>query len=89
MPHQSLRSFARYLLFVCGTAAPIAGLATPTDSSADQGELAAAIRSAGLPCSHVIETTAAGAETWRVKCNSGNFVVATDSNGNVAVTQTD
>ncbi len=70
---------------MCVAAAPIVGLATQTD----QGELAATIRSAGFPCSHVIETTAAGAEAWRVKCNSGSFVVATDPDGNVAVTQAD
>jgi len=89
MRHQLLLGFARYLVFVCVTAAPVVGLATQTDSVADQGELAATIRSAGFPCSHVIETTAAGAEAWRVRCNSGSFVVATDPDGNVAVTQTD
>jgi len=51
-----------------------------------QGELAAAIRSAGQPCAKVHEATPAGTETWRVRCNSGEFRVTAKSDGGYDVT---
>ena len=41
------------------------------------GTLAAAIRSSGHPCDRVIEKERSGesASVWRVRCNSGRFLV--------------
>ena len=53
------------------------------------GEMAAAIRSADLPCAHVVKLDATGDNVWIVQCNSGMFRVARDSEGNFRVTQID
>jgi hypothetical protein len=45
------------------------------------GEMAAAIRSANLPCHHVISIQAASENRWEVRCNSGDFLVTRSSNG--------
>jgi hypothetical protein len=52
-------------------------------------ELAAAIRSAEFPCSHVIEVFAAGENAWQVQCNSGQFLVVQDKAGNYSVSKSD
>jgi hypothetical protein len=52
-------------------------------------ELAAAIRSAEFPCAHVIEVFAAGENAWQVQCNSGQFLVVQDKEGNYSVSQSD
>ncbi len=46
-----------------------------------QGELAAAIRSAGLPCAKVHAATPVSGNTWRVQCNSGEYRVTAKSGG--------
>lgn len=50
-----------------------------------QGALAAAIRSAGQPCAKVHESTPAGTDSWRVRCNSGEFRVTAKSDGGYEV----
>lgn len=47
----------------------------------DYGTLAAAIRSANLPCDHVIRVTPAGSNAWSVQCNSGKFHVIRNDDG--------
>jgi len=59
-------------------------------SAADvsHGEMAAAIRSANLPCAHVLKIDTLGDEVWVVQCNSGTFRVSRDKGGGFQVTQT-
>ena len=87
--NQSIFSLARHLALWAATLTPAAALATPADSAPDQGEIAAKIRSAGHPCNHVVAVASAGTQAWLAKCNSGNFLVAIDPDGNFTVTQTD
>jgi hypothetical protein len=47
----------------------------------DHGTLAAAIRSADLPCNHVISARDAGENSWIVQCNSGTYEVSRDADG--------
>lgn len=49
------------------------------------GELAAAIRSAGLPCAHVTGFSASGDNAWLVQCNSGSFLVRKTQTGEYSV----
>jgi len=53
-----------------------------------RGDMAAAIRSAGYPCQHVLEMQAAGDNAWRVQCNSGTYQVTRDANGQFSVVKT-
>jgi hypothetical protein len=55
----------------------------------DHGTLAAAIRSANLPCNHVIRVTSAGSNAWNVQCNSGKFRVVRDDEGEYSATKAD
>jgi hypothetical protein len=41
----------------------------------DHGTLAAAIRSADLPCNHVISASQTAENTWSVQCNAGTYEV--------------
>ena len=41
----------------------------------DHGTLAAAIRSADMPCNHVISASQSAENTWSVQCNSGTYEV--------------
>jgi hypothetical protein len=51
------------------------------DQEVMSGSIAAAIREAGHPCAHVIQTdrskegSAEGLTVWNVRCNSGRFKV--------------
>ena len=54
----------------------------------NDGELAAAIRSADYPCKHVLEVQATGDNSWRVQCNSGTYQVNRDANGQFTVVKT-
>lgn len=49
------------------------------------GTLEAAIRSAGLPCQHVISVAQAGDGRWSVRCNSGSYLVVRDDDGQLSV----
>ena len=51
----------------------------------NDGEMAAAIRSADYPCQQVLELQASGDNGWRVRCNSGTFQVTRDANGQFSV----
>jgi hypothetical protein len=59
-------------------------------SAADvsHGEMAAAIRSADLPCAHVLKIDDLGDGVWIVQCNSGTFRVSRDKHGSLQVKQT-
>ena len=56
-------------------------IAWASDVEVAAGSLAAAIREAGHPCAHVIESerskegAAEGFTVWKVRCNSGSFKV--------------
>jgi hypothetical protein len=54
----------------------------------NDGELAAAIRSADYPCEHVLGQQATGDNDWRVQCNSGTYLVTRDANGQFSVIKT-
>jgi hypothetical protein len=54
-----------------------------------QGELAGAIRSADYPCAQVLKVDSDGTNAWLVQCNSGNFSVSRDQDGDFNVIQTD
>lgn len=49
------------------------------------GEMAAAIRSANFPCSHVLELQKTGNNTWKVDCNAGPYTVSKSSDGHYTV----
>jgi hypothetical protein len=53
----------------------------------DYGTLAAAIRSANLPCEHVIRVASAGTNAWNVECNSGKFHVIRNDDGEYSATK--
>ena len=53
----------------------------------DYGTFAAAIRSANLPCDHVIRVTPAGSNAWNVQCNSGKFHVIRNDDGEYSATK--
>ena len=55
----------------------------------NDGELAAAIRSADYPCEHVLAQQASGDNNWTVQCNSGTYLVTRDANGQFSVVKTD
>ncbi len=55
----------------------------------NDGEMAAAIRSADYPCQQVLELQAIGDNGWRVRCNSGIYQVSRDANGQFSVVKTD
>ena len=65
------------------------GLVQPTFAAeVNDGEMAAAIRSADYPCEHVLGQQATGDNDWRVQCNSGTFQVTRDANGQFSVVKT-
>ena len=53
------------------------------------GTLAAAIRSSGHPCSHVVERVAEGASVWKVKCNAGSYRVSKNADATLDVKRLD
>jgi hypothetical protein len=59
----------------------------PGASTPAHGEMAGAIRSAGMPCAQVLGIESLDADRWRVECNSGDFVVARTADGELAVTK--
>jgi hypothetical protein len=64
----------------------IVGAAQATsDATPAHGELAAAVRSAGLPCAHVTGVEALAEGRWSVQCNAGTYVVTRTKDGGLAV----
>ena len=55
----------------------------------NDGQLAAAIRSADYPCEHVLAQQTSGDNNWTVQCNSGTYLVTLDANGQFSVVKTD
>lgn len=72
-----------------GMAVAIALLSNTTlgDSTPPHGTLAAAIRSADLPCAQVIKVTAIGESRWSVRCNSGTYTVIRDKEGRLSASR--
>ena len=65
------------------------GLVLPTFAAeVNDGEMAAAIRSADHPCEHVLGQQATGDNDWLVQCNSGTYQVTRDANGQFSVVKT-
>lgn len=65
------------------------GLVLPTFAAeVNDGEMAAAIRSADYPCEHVLGQQATGDNDWRVQCNSGMYQVTRVANGVFSVVKT-
>ena len=64
-----------------------ATLVTAADMS--HGKLAATIRSADYPCAQVLKVDSKDDNAWNVQCNSGNFHVVRNPDGDFTVTQTD
>jgi hypothetical protein len=66
-------------------------LAADQDSGNDpaaippHGEFAAAVRSAGYPCAHVIAIDPVRTGLWSVRCNAGYYTVKRDETGRLAV----
>ena len=76
----------RRFVAACLTSAAIfAGSHALADAGPSHGELAAAVRSAKLPCSHVIQVKAADENQWSVECNSGTFLVTRGQDGRYTV----
>lgn len=53
------------------------------------GEMAGIIRAAGHPCARVLELQSVGKNSWKVKCNSGNFSVIRNTDGEYNITFSD
>ena len=49
------------------------------------GEMAGAIRTAGYPCARVLDLQSTSENSWKVKCNAGNYNVTRDADGNFNV----
>jgi hypothetical protein len=63
--------------------------AQSTATEMSNGEMAGAIRSADYPCAQVLKIDSKGNNAWLVQCNSGQFSVSRDQDGNFTVIQTD
>jgi hypothetical protein len=53
------------------------------------GDMAAAIRSAELPCAHVLNVEATADNQWQVQCNAGDYRVTRDAEGRLSVSGSD
>jgi hypothetical protein len=67
----------------------VLGAPAVADTAPSHGDLAAAIRSADLPCAHVLQVEPAGQNQWLVACNSGRFVVTRAPDGKLSVSRSD
>lgn len=70
----------------------LTGGTAATDDAATKpphGELAAAVRSAGMPCAHVQAVSAAGTDRWEVRCNAGVYLVEGQPGGSWSVRPAD
>lgn len=61
---------------------------SPADEMS-HGEMAGIIRAADHPCARVLELKSVGKNSWKVKCNSGNFSVIRNADGEYNVTFSD
>ena len=62
----------------------IASLLLAEESSEQEmtrGEMAGIIRSADHPCANVLNLQSTGKNAWKVQCNSGNFFVTRNKDG--------
>ena len=80
-------SKAGLLLLVCSVLG--AGSGNVFADVPDYGTMAAAIRSANYPCTHVIHVSSISSNSWNVECNSGRFRVTRDEEGDYSVTKAD
>ena len=87
--HFSTTARRQFLIACLTAAATVLGARAVADTMPSQGELAAAIRSADLPCAHVLGVEPAGDNQWVVACNSGRFVVTRGPDGKLSVSQSD
>lgn len=55
----------------------------------NHGEMAGIIRAAGHPCARVLDLQSVGENSWKVKCNSGNFFVFRNTDGEYNITFSD
>lgn len=77
-------------LAACLTTTALGIVATAVaDEMPSHGEMAAAIRSANLPCAHVLQVEPAGEQQWSVRCNSGGFLVTRGQDGQFSVEKSD
>lgn len=74
---------------MAATVLAIVGSAGVAAQEIADGTLAAAIRSSGHACSHVVETVNEGPSTWKVKCNAGTYRVSKNPDATLAVTPLD
>ena len=90
MIHRCLTVAVRPYLAACLTAVALAiGGNAIADAPPSHGDMAAAIRSANLPCAHVQAVDPAGANKWAVRCNSGVFFVTRGPDGQYSVAKSD
>ncbi len=54
-----------------------------------QGEMAGIIRSSDNPCAKVLKMQVIGENSWKVQCNSGEFHVTKNSEGQFSVDAVD
>lgn len=76
--HKSVTTFGVIIVFITATFCVDA-------SEMTHGEVRAAIRSADLPCHHVIDLKNNGDNAWIVTCNSGKYNVSRDEKGKFSV----
>jgi hypothetical protein len=86
---ETLKVHARTSMAVSVLALSMTTMSPALAEAPPQGELAAAIRSADLPCAHVIDVSAASGDVWLVTCNSGSFLVRKETDGGYAVSSRD
>lgn len=65
----------------------IAGPTALANATPSYGEMAAVIRSADLPCAHVLSVDPIDTDRWSVRCNSGSFEVVRGEDGRLRVSK--
>lgn len=81
------RFFAMHALkSICATLllsalAPLLLAEETSEQEMTRGEMAGIIRSADHPCSNVLDLQSTGKNAWKVQCNSGNFFVTRNEDG--------
>ncbi len=86
MNHHFLTAVVRpHLLAIITAVALVVSADAIADGVPSHGDMAATIRSANLPCAHVLAVDPAGENRWAVRCNSEVFVVTRGEDGQYAV----
>ncbi|MCB1772593.1 MAG: hypothetical protein KDI88_03175 [Gammaproteobacteria bacterium] len=72
---------------VIGAAAAVLLTGGAMADTPPHGTLAATIRSADMPCAHVIEVESVGDNRWSVRCNAGTYIVSRNAQGKLVASR--